>query len=383
MSAPPPGDRCVVYVASTSLYLARARLPLLRRMRAAGWRVLALAPRDAWTDQLVAAGIEWQPLPLAREIARPLRHARALQALTTCYRAARPALVHHFTANAVIYGTVAARRAGVPAVVNAFTGLGSVFESTRWDAPLLRAWLRTAYRVVTRAPNSRTIFQNADDRDALVRPGVVPAATAVLIRGSGVELARFRPSPEPEGTPTVLFCGRLLDSKGVGDLVAAARLLRGWRIPCRLRFCGRSDEGHAGAVPVAHLRQWADEGLVQWDGHRDDMPSAYAAAHIVALPSYREGLPRSLVEGAACGRALVAADVPGCREVVAHGRNGLLVPPRDPRRLAEALARLLRDPVERRAFGAAGPAIADQFGLESVLVATLAVYDELSAHRRG
>ncbi len=377
-----PGRRCIVYVASTSIYLANARLALLRRMVAEGWRVIGVAPEDAYTGRLIDAGVEWLPLHISREFARPLRHLHVIRALTDLYRSARPALVHHFTANPVIYGSVAAWRAGTPAVVNAFPGLGAVFHSRRWDAPVLRTWLRTAYRGVTRLPNSRTIFQNGDDRDAFVRTGVVPAATAILIRGSGVDTEAFRPQPEVEGIPTVLFCGRMLQFKGVDDLVAAARLLREWQVPCRIRLVGPCDPQHKGAIPVELLRQWEGEGLVTWDGHRHDMPAVYAAAHVVVLPSYREGVPRSLIEAAACGRPLVASDVAGCREIVVHERNGLLVPPRDPRRLAQALARLLRNPGERQAFGQAGREIAvSRFAEESVLAATLAVYGDVMANQ--
>lgn len=372
------GTRCVVYVASTSIHLAKTRLGLLRRMRADGWRVLAIAPEDAFTGQLIEAGLDWRPLPIAREIARPIRHLQVTRALTALYRSERPALVHHFTSNPVIYGTLAAQLAGAPAVVNAFPGLGTVFHSAHWDAPLLRAWLRIAYRRATRVANSRTIFQNRDDRDAFVRAGIVPEAHAVLIRGSGIDVEAFHPTPEPAGVPTILYCGRMLWSKGLDELAAAARLLREWNVSCRIRLVGLLDAQHREAVPIARLRQWERDGLLTWDGRRDDMPAVFAAAHVVVLPSHREGVPRSLVEGAASGRPLVATDVAGCREVVAHEDNGLLVPLRDPRRLAEALARLIRNPDERRAFGRRGREIAvGQFAESSVIEATLEVYRQL------
>ena len=379
-AARPAARRCIVYVCSTSVYLANARLALLRRMLADGWRVIAVAPRDAASERLVAAGVEWVALPIAREIARPLRHLRLARALTGIYRATRPALVHHFTANPIIYGSVAARLAGVPAVVNALPGLGAVFQSARWDAPLLRAWLRAAYRVVTRLPNSRTIFQNGDDRDAFVRAGVAPPATAVLIHGSGVDTDAFRPRPEPEGIPTVLFCGRMLRSKGLDDLVAAARLLRDWRVACRVRLVGPCDARHTGAMPAQRLRQWEREGLVTWDGRRDDMPAVYAAAHVVVLPSHGgEGVPRSLIEAAACARALVATDVPGCREIVVHQGTGLLVPRRDPQRLAQALAQLIGDAPQRQRLAQAGRALAvSRFAQRAVIEATLDVYRGLT-----
>jgi glycosyltransferase involved in cell wall biosynthesis len=376
----PRARRCVVYVASTSTYFAKARLPLLRRMLADGWRVIAVAPEDDFTPQVIESGVEWRSLPIAREIGRPIRHLRLVAALAELYRRVRPTLVHHFTANPVIYGSAAARIAGVPAVVNAFTGLGAVFASRHWDAPILRAWLRAAYRVTTRLGNSRTIFQNRDDHDAFVEAGVVPGRRAVVIRGSGVDVDAFRPRAEPAGIPTVLFCGRMLRSKGLDDLIAAVRLLRAWQVACDVRLVGWLERHHRGAIPVEQLRQWEAEGLVHWERHREDMPEVFAAAHIVCLPSYSEGVPRSLVEAAACGRPLVASDIGGCREIVVHEHNGLLVPARDPARLARALARLVRAPHERHAFGLAGREIAvSRFADQSVIAATLDVYRALLA----
>jgi len=170
----------------------------------------------------------------------------------------------------------------------------------------------------------------------------------------------------------------MLRSKGVYDLVAAARLLRQWRVDFRMHLVGPADPGHASAVSVAELEAWEREGLISWLGWRDDMPEVFAAAHIVALPSYREGVPRSLIEAAACGRALVATDVPGCREIVVHEQTGLLVPARNPDRLAEALVRLIHDPEERRALGEAGCRLATaEFAEKKVIDATLEVYRDL------
>ncbi len=378
MTAPPAtAAPCIVYVCSTSIHLAHTRLPLLRHMRRTGWRVIAAAPADAGTPLLTAAGIEWVPLPIVREIARPIRHLRTYRALRRLYRTVQPALVHHFTANAMIYGGLAAWRSGAPPMVQALPGLG-VFASPRRDARLLRIWLDGAYRIVTRLPNCRTVFQNPDDFAALVDTGIVPRARAALIRGSGIDIDVFRPAPEPPGTPVVLFCGRMLASKGIHDLIAAAHLLRERQVRCVIRLVGRLDPTHRDAVAADTLRDAVARGLIEWDGARDDMPAVYAAAHIVALPSYREGVPRVLVEGATCGRALVATDVPGCREIVLHERTGLLVPPRDPARLADALARLIGAPTERLAFGRAARALAvSGFAAQAVVEATVAVYREL------
>jgi len=370
--------RSVVYASSSSIYLANFRVPLMGRMRDEGWRVVCAAPEDAGTARLIDSGFEWHPIQVSRALARPWENLLLVEALTRLYREQRPELVHHFTSNPIFCGGLAARRAGVPAVVHALPGMPSVFYSTHWDAPLLRAWLRIAYRRSTRLPNSRTIFQNPDDRQIFVDRGLVPPSQAIVIRSSGVDPAIFRPRPEPQGSPIVVFCGRMLRSKGVYDLVAAARLLRQWRVDFRMHLVGPADPGHASAVSVAELEAWEREGLISWLGWRDDMPEVFAAAHIVALPSYREGVPRSLIEAAACGRALVATDVPGCREIVVHEQTGLLVPARNPDRLAEALVRLIHDPEERRALGEAGCRLATaEFAEKKVIDATLEVYRDL------
>src|SRR4030095_1800247 len=205
-----------------------------------------------------------------------------------------------------------------------------VCPSQRWDAPFLRAWTLAALRLAVRLGRSRTVFQNRTDLAALVERGIVPADRAALILGSGVDLERFRPLPEPDGEPTVLFCARMLWSKGVGDLIAAARILRQRGARFRLHLVGPADTAHHDGVPVAQLEGWAREGVAAWLGMREDMPEMYAASNLVVLPTrYGEGIPSVLIEAAASGRAIVASDAPGCREVVRHGREGLLVPSGD------------------------------------------------------
>jgi glycosyltransferase involved in cell wall biosynthesis len=301
--------------------------------------------------------------------------------LAAIYRELKPVVVHHFTANPVICGTLAARLTGVGAIANALPGLGTVFESKRWDAPMLRAWLRAAYRLASRVPNSRMIFQNPDDVAAFVSSGVVPESAAILIPSSGVDTQAFYPQPEPAGVPTILFCGRILRAKGIADLAAAARLLRQWQVDFRIRLVGLMDSEHQDALPISELDKWQREGLLDWEGVRHDIPATIAAAHLVVLPArQREGTPRLLLEGAASGRALVATDVAGSRAVVRHEHNGLLVAPRDPHALAQALARLIGDPQARQRFGQAGrELVLRDFDQTKVNAATADVYRTLLA----
>ena len=354
-----PRNGTIVYVASTAPYLARIWFPLMERMVARGWRVVAVAADHPVADRLREQQVDFRPLPFSRAIGAFRAHVRSLRGLYGIYRQERPDLVHHFTANPVIYGTIAARVAGVPRVVNMIPGMGSVFSSRAWDAPLLRAWLRTAYRAVLGMRGARTVFQNDADRAAFEDWRLVSPGGSAVVGGAGVDVERYRPVPEPEGDPVVLFCGRMLKSKGVLELMAAAEALRGRGLRFRLVLVGREEAHHQHAIPAAAIESWRRDGLANWLGLREDMPEIYAAANIVVLPSYGgEGMSNVLIEAAASGRAVVASDIAGCRDVVRHGRSGFLVPPRDVRALAAALEILLRDPARRAAMGRSGRELA-------------------------
>lgn len=374
------GQKTIVYVASTASVLAMFWRPLLRHMAAHGWRVIALTPRGPSWAELTEPGVEHRPFEISRRIGAARAHGRSLAGLYDAYRRTRPALVHHFTTNPVIYGSLAARAAGVPCIVNSLPGLGAVFTSDRWDAHALRAWATLGCRVALRLGHGRTVVQNRADRDFLVNRRIAPAHRVALIRGSGVDLERFRPLPEPDGEPTVLLCARMLWSKGVGDLVAAARLVRQRGIAFRLLLVGPCEEAHHDGVPVAQLERWSAEGIASWLGMREDMPALYAAANVVALPTrYGEGVPSVLVEAGASARAIVASDTAGCREVVRQAQNGFLVPSGDVAALADAIQRLLCAPALRAAMGWCGRQVAvAEFGQEQIVGEVVALYAALS-----
>jgi glycosyltransferase involved in cell wall biosynthesis len=290
--------------------------------------------------------------------------------------------VHHFTVKPVLYGSVAALVGGRPAVVNSITGMGYIALARGLRGEVLRLITRVLYRGFLPRRSSRVIFQNRSDRDHFLAARLVPEASVVVIPGSGVDIRRFHVTPEPAGEPVVLMASRMLWDKGVGELVEASRLLRARGLKPRIVLAGRPDAGNPRTISQEQLRQWgADEG-VEWVGHREDMPDLYARAQVVVLPSYGEGLPKSLVEAAACGRAIIATDVPGCREAVDDGVNGLLVKSRDPVSLADAIQALLQDPDRRAAMGRRGRERAErEFSDEQIVGQTLAVYDELLSRR--
>jgi glycosyltransferase involved in cell wall biosynthesis len=370
--------RKILYFATEDWVFCLHRLPLARAAREAGHDVVVVTRVRDHAAPITAAGLRLLPLELSRGGMRPWQELRTLLQLLGIYRRERPDLAHHVAVKPVLYGALAAALTGVPAVVNALTGLGFIFTSQRPLARALRPPVELALRILLNRRGSRVIFQNADDLRALTAKRIVDAGKARLIRGSGVDIDAFVPSAEPAGVPVVVLPARLLWDKGVGEFVAAARLLGARGIRARFVLVGDRDAENPAAVPQATLDAWRTEGIVELWGWRNDMAQVYRESHIVCLPSYREGFPKVLLEAAACARALVSTDVEGCREAVAHGVSGLLVPVRDAAALADALAQLIENPPRRAAFGAAARAIVvGELSLPVVIARTLDVYGEI------
>lgn len=355
------------------------RLPFARAAQAAGYEVVVAAHEGVHGERIRAEGFRLVPLPWRRSGVNPFYELYLVWRIVRLYAAERPDLVHQVTMKPVLYGTLAAKLSGVPAVVNTFTGLGFVFISTGLKARLLRGGIGVALKLALAKRGSRTIFQNKDDLALFIGSGYIQGDRAILVRGSGVDTAVFAPSPEPDGVPLVVLPARMLWDKGVGEFVEAARALRGRGVRARFALVGDADAANPAAVPAAKLAEWKAEGAVEWWGHRADMADAYRQASVVCLPSYREGLPKALMEAAASGRALAAADVPGCREVVVHDDTGLLFPVRDAAGLAAALERLLGDAALRRRLAANARTLAvEAFAQEKVVEQTLKVYRQVS-----
>lgn len=370
----------VLYVTNDTGYFLSHRLPVAKAAQASGYEVHVAAPEGKAAGRVQAEGFSFHAIPLSRRGTRPWEEFGTLISLLRLYRTLNPSLVQPSTIKPVLYGGIAARMTRVPAVVHVVGGLGYVFKARGFKASLLRALIKPVYRLALRYPRVRVIFHNTDDLDTFVRYRFVNRAATALIRGSGVDMARFSPTPEPDGMPLVLLASRMLWDKGVGEYVEAARRLRADGIAARFVLVGDSDAGNPSAIPTVQLKTWHSKGFVEWWRWREDMPAVFAQAHLVCLPSYYEGVPKALVEAAACGRAIVATDIPGCREVVRHEENGLLVPVRDPRALAAALRRLIEAPSLRRQMGAQGRKIVEQeLSDEKVAAETLKIYGELLA----
>jgi glycosyltransferase involved in cell wall biosynthesis len=368
----------LLYLITEDWYFCSHRLPIAQAARDAGWEVLVATRVEAHGERIRREGLRLIPIRMRRRTLAPWREAAAIAELVRIYRRERPDLVHHVAMKPVLYGSLAAAISRVPAVVNALAGMGYVFTSSGLKARLLRPLIRAAFRWLLDRPGSRLILQNPDDVAAMTK-ATVAAERVALIRGSGVDTQTLRPQEEPEGTPVAVMVSRMLRDKGVGELTEAARLLRARAVPLRVVLVGPPDPDNPASIAERQLREWDAAGDVAWWGERSDVAEIWANSHMAVLPSHREGLPKSLLEAAACGRPMVATDVSGCREIVRDGVTGLLVPARDAERLAEALERLARDRDLRRRMGAAARDLVERELSEDVVVAqTLALYRSLA-----
>ncbi len=392
MSMPPPmadtesdaagegaAGRLLFLLADAPFFVSH-RLSIALAAKAAGFEVHVAVPFAAEpVRRMHECGLVHHDIPLRRGARSLHGELRLIAAFARLLRRLRPTMVHAVSLKPVIYGGLMARVMGVPAAVLAVTGLGYVFLREGTSAALTRALVKRLYRFALAHRNSRAVFQNPDDRALFVDGGLVAARRVVLTRGCGVDTAEFAPAPESEGTPTVVFPARILGDKGAHEFAAAARCLREDGVAARFVMVGRTDPDNPTDVGEPTIRRWEAEGILEWWGFRDDMAAVLAQAHVVCMPSYREGLPRVLIEAAACGRAIVTADVPGCREVVRDSENGLLVPVRDGAATAAAIRRLVEAPDLRRRLGARGREIVlAEFSVERFVAETLAVYRQLS-----
>ena len=351
----------------------RYRMEVARRVLDAGFDVQVALPNEPGIEE-ISRVMPVHIFHLKRTSIQPLDELRCCRSLLRIYRKVKPALVFHIGLKPSLYGGIAARLAGLN-MIHTLTGLGHLFTSNTTKSRILRMLVMQGLRYSFASPKCRAIFQNSEDLQRMLTSGVVNRDCAVLIKGSGVDLTLFSPKPEPEGPPVVLLASRLLWEKGIGEFVAAAQAIREQGMQARFILLGESDLEHPSAVPLTKLEQWHDAGVVEYLGWRDDMPELISQSHIVCLPTfYGEGVPRILIEAAASGRAVVATDAPGCREIVRNGQNGWLVPVGDVDALVDRLQRLITNASLRSEMGRAGRELAvAEFSLDRVLDATMAV----------
>jgi glycosyltransferase involved in cell wall biosynthesis len=376
----------VILFANTDWYLYNFRLSFARELRDLGHEVVMLSPPGEYGPLLRELKFRWEPLPMVRRSLNPLRELTLVLWLVGFLRRERPDLVHGFTIKCAVYGSLSARLAGITARVSAVAGMGYVFTSRDLKARVLRPVIRHVMRFALSGKGGMVILQNPDDLALFRKAGIVDESAIRVIKGSGVNVSRFcaraEPTAQDEARPLrVVLAGRILWDKGIAEYVEAARILKGEGRTVRCILAGTPDPGNPATVDEALIHGWVKEGLVEWLGHVSDMPKLFAQTDVAVLPSYREGLPKAMIEAAACALPLIVTDAPGCREVVSiNGEEGLVVPVRDARALADAIRLLDDDRALARKLGlAARQKALREFDERIVIDRTLMVYREVLA----
>ncbi len=366
----------VMYLVTEDWYFLSHRLPMALTASNAGYTVHVITNVTQHGPDIERLGFSLHPLSWRRGSINPFRLAKTVRAVRSIYRTNSPDIVHHVALSPSIVGSVAA--IGLPIRrVNAIAGLGYVFSSTNLKARLLRRFITMLLRLMSKNSDAIVLVQNPDDRAEVAKLGVA-ADHLFLIPGSGVDINSLRPRPEPPGLVTITFVGRLLVDKGIRTLIAAYDILQQRGENLQLLIAGDRDPANPASIPQQEIESWRHRPGVTVLGHFADIDELWARSHIAVLPSRREGLPKSLLEAAACGRPIVASDVPGCREIARHNINALLVPTDNPQALADAIGRLARDPDLRRRFGLAGRHLAEtEFASARIGREMVSLYDKL------
>jgi glycosyltransferase involved in cell wall biosynthesis len=369
----------ILFVVAEDWYFWSHRRPIAAAALQSGYDVFVATRVGDCGEKIVGAGFRLIPLRLNRSSYSLFNELRTVSALRSIYRQEKPDIVHHIALKPILYGSMAALGNRRMQVINAFAGLGYLVSSPSFKAKMLKRVLWKMFRFLLNRPNSFLLLQNQEDRDLLVAEIGATLEKTTIIRGSGVDANEFQATAEAPGVPIVLLSSRMLWIKGISDFVEAAKLLRARGINARFVLAGDTDPGSPGAIPREKLQEWQNAGPVEWWGHQQSMARMLQQVAVVCLPSHGgEGMPKALIEAAASERAIVASDVPGCRDIVRHGTTGILVPPKNPAALADAIARLLNNPGLRAEMGRRGREIVvNEFSEEKVIQQTLALYRQL------
>lgn len=370
----------LLFVVNVDWFFISHRLPIALSAKENGYEVHIATTLTDRLETLEKLGFIVHPIKIDRGSSNLSSTFNTLIHLFQIFKSIKPDIIHLVTIKPVLLGGIAARLSGTPAVVTAVSGLGFVFVAKGTKAVLRRWAVGILYRIALGHKNLKVIFQNLDDKTSLIKLARLSDKKTTMIFGSGVNLTQYIVTPQPKDPPVVLMAARLLLDKGVREFVCAARLLRKeHRVNARFILVGEPDLENPTSLSTQELQQWAQEGIVEYWGHRTDMPEVLSMANIVVLPSYYgEGLPKVLIEAAACGRAVITTDHPGCRDAIEPGKSGILVPVRDSQALAKAIKDLLDNPEHYAAMGIAGRDFAERtFDVKEVVAEHLRIYKEL------
>ena len=370
--------KTIIYFVSEDWYFCSHRLPIARKALIKGFKVVVVTKVSKYGSVIESEGFELAPIEIQRGGWNLSSEFKTILALYAYYKKYKPDIVHHVAIKPVIYGTIVARVIGSIKVVNAMAGLGFVFISNKKKVKLLRFFIHKLFRFLFNNKNVRLILQNKDDLRYFLKNKLIKKDLVTIIRGSGVDIKKFIPVEECMGIPIVMLASRMLWDKGVGEFVEAAKILKQEGVEARFVLVGENDSENPASISNSQLNEWNELETVEWWGEKIDMHKVLAQSSIVCLPSYREGLPKVLLEAASCGRAIIATDVPGCREIVHNGENGILVQLKNANSLASAIKELINNSEKRKSMGINGRRLVEsEFSEEIVVSQTLEVYQEL------
>lgn len=366
----------LLFVVNVDWFFVSHRLPIALAAQQQGYEIHLACGFTDQTAYLSNLGFKLHPLELSRSGTRLWDELGTFKNIYTVLKKVKPDIAHFVTIKPVLYGGLASRLLGIRQRVASIAGLGYIFIARGIKATLLRFFVSLMYRLALRSSKTKVIFQNPDDKQLLLDMGAITPEQVVMIRGSGVDLSRYQMQAEPEGIPVVMLVARLLIDKGVLEFVEAAKKLNEQSLTVRMVLVGDADDGNPKSVSVEQIKQWVEQGIIEHWGYQKDINTTMAKANIVVLPSYREGLPKCLIEAAACGRAVITTDVPGCRDAITPEVTGLLVPVKEVTGLAQAIARLVDDAALRQQMAAAGRSLAEQaFDIRKVVATHLDIYN--------
>ena len=367
----------LLFIVNAPEFFLSHRLPLALAAKEAGYCVQVATGPGAACKKISDHGLIHHCLPISRSGQNPLNEINTIVSLCRLMKRIAPDIVHLVTIKPVLYGGIAARLMRVPAVVVAVSGMGGVFVAGNAKTQVLRVFVKALYKLALGHKNVSVIFQNPDDKCAVKEMVGLNEDQTFLIRGSGVSFKDYPVSEEPEGRQVVAFAARLLKDKGIYEFIQAANILHKRGFNARFLVAGSIDSGNPSTVSEEEREQWKQKDFIEVLGYRKDISAVFGQAAIVVLPSYREGLPKVLIEAAACGKPVITTDSPGCRDAIEANVTGLLIPPRDAVALADAIERLLQDAELRRSMGRAGRAFAEKtFDIRQVVSAHLKIYEK-------
>ena len=373
-------DKKILFLVNYLSFFLSHRLPIAEALLVRGFKVFIGYGelRGADPKLLEERGFNVEFVPMQPAGFNLFRELVTFYQIWVLFKRVDPDIVHLVTIKPNLYGGIISRLIGIKCLISAVSGLGTLFINKDFKSKLLRFLIYPLFKLAFNHSNQKIILQNKDDLETLKNWGVLNQSKIKLLKGSGVKLENFKNLDEPSGIITVCFAARLLRDKGVYEYIYAAKLLKERGVKARFLLAGDLDENNPSGLSIGELNKIKDKSYVEFIGYQKDIATLYAKSHIICLPSYREGFPKSLIEAAAANRAVVTTDVPGCRDAIIPNKTGLLVPAKESEKLADALQLLIESPLKRISMGAAGRKLAEEeFSIEKIVIEHLDIYNGL------